>query len=81
MFNNGSFWLSENKEILNPYFGNKMLKCGETKETIDLNFKNPHVNNKAHSGGDFSITFGCKFSSIRQCHLKEKRPLDSGARF
>lgn len=45
MFENGAFWLSKNKEILNPYFGKKMLKCGETKETIDVNFKNPKIEN------------------------------------
>jgi hypothetical protein len=34
-FNNeGAYWLSQNKEIRNPYFGDKMLKCGENKETI-----------------------------------------------
>ncbi|NIK93458.1 efflux RND transporter periplasmic adaptor subunit [Mangrovimonas sp. CR14] len=30
----GAYWLSKEKEILNPYFGDKMLKCGEVKETI-----------------------------------------------
>lgn len=30
----GASWLSNNKEIRNPYFGNKMMKCGEIKETI-----------------------------------------------
>ena len=34
-FNNkGASWLSSDKEIRNPYFGKKMLTCGETKETI-----------------------------------------------
>lgn len=34
-FNNkGASWLSSTSEIRNPYFGEKMLKCGETKETI-----------------------------------------------
>ena len=32
--NKGASWLSSNKEIRNPYFGEKMLTCGETKETI-----------------------------------------------
>ncbi|MFT4674108.1 MAG: hypothetical protein ACI9R6_001009, partial [Saprospiraceae bacterium] len=28
-FNNtGGYWLSNSKEIRNPYFGSKMLKCG-----------------------------------------------------
>lgn len=33
--NKGGFWLSNNKEIKNPYFGNSMLTCGSTKETIN----------------------------------------------
>ena len=32
--NQGAYWLSEKKEIENPYFGDAMLKCGETKETL-----------------------------------------------
>jgi Protein of unknown function (DUF3347) len=36
MYNNkkGAFWLSETKEIKNPYYGNEMPKCGEVKEEI-----------------------------------------------
>ena len=30
----GAYWVSNNKEIKNPYFGDKMLTCGEVKETI-----------------------------------------------
>ncbi|MBC9928748.1 DUF3347 domain-containing protein [Chitinophaga qingshengii] len=30
----GAYWLSDKPEILNPYFGNKMLHCGETKDTL-----------------------------------------------
>jgi Cu(I)/Ag(I) efflux system membrane fusion protein len=34
-FNNeGGYWLSDNKKIRNPYFGEKMLTCGEVKETL-----------------------------------------------
>lgn len=34
-FNNtGGSWISSNKEIRNPYFGDKMMKCGEVIETI-----------------------------------------------
>ncbi|MEM9685404.1 MAG: DUF3347 domain-containing protein [Bacteroidota bacterium] len=34
-FNNtGGYWFSDRKEIRNPYFGDKMLKCGSVKETI-----------------------------------------------
>ena len=30
----GGFWLSTDKEIRNPYFGEKMLTCGEVRETL-----------------------------------------------
>ena len=34
-FNNkGGYWLSKDEEIRNPYYGNKMLKCGRISETI-----------------------------------------------
>jgi Cu(I)/Ag(I) efflux system membrane fusion protein len=32
--NNGAYWVSLDKEIKNPYFGDKMLTCGEVKEVI-----------------------------------------------
>lgn len=32
--NKGGMWLSEAKEIKNPYFGSKMLECGNVKEQI-----------------------------------------------
>lgn len=39
-FNNkGAYWLSDVEEISNPYFGDVMLRCGETKETILSNNK------------------------------------------
>ncbi|HAH36042.1 MAG TPA: efflux RND transporter periplasmic adaptor subunit [Algoriphagus sp.] len=31
--NQGAFWLSERKDITNPYFGASMLTCGEVKQT------------------------------------------------
>ena len=30
--NKGAFWISGQKEIKNPYYGDKMLKCGEVKK-------------------------------------------------
>lgn len=30
----GAYWLSANEEIQNPYFGDKMLKCGSTEEVF-----------------------------------------------
>jgi hypothetical protein len=36
MYNNkkGAIWLSDKKEIQNPYYGKKMLTCGSVKEEI-----------------------------------------------
>ena len=31
----GAYWFSEIKEINNPYFGDAMLHCGETRETFE----------------------------------------------
>lgn len=34
-FNNqGAYWVSDKEEIRNPYYGDKMLKCGSVKETL-----------------------------------------------
>ncbi len=30
----GAYWLSEVREISNPYFGEEMLRCGETRERL-----------------------------------------------
>ena len=37
MYNEGKsgYWISEMKEIKNPYYGKKMHKCGETVEKIN----------------------------------------------
>lgn len=32
--NEGAYWLSDSKEVRNPYFGDEMLECGELKTTI-----------------------------------------------
>lgn len=32
--NKGAYWLSNADSIRNPYFGKKMLTCGETRETL-----------------------------------------------
>ena len=38
MYNNnkGGAWLSTSKEIRNPYFGNRMLKCGTVQQEISV---------------------------------------------
>ena len=34
-FNNeGAYWLSDQKQIKNPYFGDEMLTCGSVKEKL-----------------------------------------------
>ena len=33
--NKGAYWISNETEIRNPYFGEKMLKCGETRDTLN----------------------------------------------
>ncbi len=30
----GGYWLSSEKEIKNPYYGDEMMNCGEVKDTI-----------------------------------------------
>jgi Cu(I)/Ag(I) efflux system membrane fusion protein len=32
--NKGAYWLSETSDIRNPYYGDAMLTCGETKDTL-----------------------------------------------
>lgn len=32
----GAFWLSDKPEVLNPYFGDAMLKCGYVEEVITV---------------------------------------------
>jgi len=32
----GAYWFSNRKEIENPYFGDEMLRCGETRETLEF---------------------------------------------
>lgn len=33
--NKGAYWLSETKEITNPYFGSKMMKCGSVEKQFN----------------------------------------------
>ncbi len=33
--NKGAYWFSNDKQINNPYFGDAMLRCGETHETLE----------------------------------------------
>lgn len=38
--NKGADWISKEEAIQNPYFGDKMMRCGVVKATIDKDFKN-----------------------------------------
>ncbi|MDH3698478.1 MAG: efflux RND transporter periplasmic adaptor subunit [Flavobacteriaceae bacterium] len=33
--NNGAYWISSKDEVLNPYYGSSMLKCGAVKEKFN----------------------------------------------
>ncbi len=46
--NDGAAWLSKHEKILNPYFGEKMLTCGTVQDTIDINFKNPPMQEQSN---------------------------------
>lgn len=35
----GAYWMSNNPEILNPYFGDEMLHCGTTEDSLDYAHK------------------------------------------
>ncbi|TPE43015.1 efflux RND transporter periplasmic adaptor subunit [Pontibacter mangrovi] len=39
----GAYWLSEQKDIRNPYFGEAMLSCGETEQTYRPNQTAPQA--------------------------------------
>ncbi|MFN8335429.1 MAG: efflux RND transporter periplasmic adaptor subunit [Cyclobacteriaceae bacterium] len=32
--NKGAYWISQEEQVSNPYFGEQMLRCGETKEIL-----------------------------------------------
>lgn len=34
MYNDGSMWLSETKDIKNPFYGDKMMTCGSVEEML-----------------------------------------------
>ena len=34
--NNGAAWLSNSSEIINPYFGEKMLHCGDLRDSVNI---------------------------------------------
>lgn len=47
--NKGAAWLSLQSNILNPYFGEKMLTCGFIEDTLDENFRNPEMQNQSNT--------------------------------
>jgi membrane fusion protein, copper/silver efflux system len=49
--NRGASWLQESEGLLNPYFGDSMLRCGETKETFAPEGSAPPALEPAGGGG------------------------------
>jgi Cu(I)/Ag(I) efflux system membrane fusion protein len=46
-FNNkGADWMSSEKQISNPYFGDEMLRCGTNKRALAFNSSKPSGSNK-----------------------------------
>lgn len=41
--NQGAYWISGTKEVLNPYFGDKMLHCGSNKDGINVELEKETV--------------------------------------
>ena len=37
--NSGAYWMSNEREIRNPYFGNEMLECGSVQDSLDYSKK------------------------------------------
>ena len=33
--NKGAYWLSKEEKVINPYYGDNMLTCGEVKQVIE----------------------------------------------
>jgi hypothetical protein len=39
-FNNrGAYWISSERQVRNPYFGNEMLECGKVADSLDYSAK------------------------------------------
>ena len=41
-------WIQDNKEVANPYYGSKMLKCGELKKTVGGKSGGEHKEGEGH---------------------------------
>jgi hypothetical protein len=37
--NSGAYWMSNERQIRNPYFGNEMLECGSVQDSLDYSKK------------------------------------------
>lgn len=47
--NQGADWLSPESRVLNPYFGDRMLKCGEVKRELSKPAEAPAPTKKGHN--------------------------------
>ncbi|GEM_PF-1900761 len=60
-------WIQENKEIGNPYYGSKMLKCGELQKTIGGKSKGGHEEHKeGEKGHEHSQKDACPFTKSEE---------------
>lgn len=37
--NSGAYWMSNERQVVNPYFGNEMLHCGSVQDSLDYSKK------------------------------------------
>lgn len=49
--NKGADWISDEKEIMNPYFGDKMMKCGLVKGELPLAVESKSKSKKSNQTG------------------------------
>ncbi|GMU24826.1 MAG: hypothetical protein AMXMBFR13_48970 [Phycisphaerae bacterium] len=47
--NKGAYWLQSDSQVRNPYFGKKMLRCGEVKATLEPGGR-PKTDNRPATG-------------------------------
>ena len=76
----GAYWLSDSKEIRNPYYGDKMLKCGVVDKEIELFF----IKIYCSSLNDIRISF--EFATpllqvVKGVQLKRKETITAGLQY
>ena len=52
----GASWLQPKDELLNPYYGDMMLRCGEVQKNLTESESTPHGDNHAHDSDTLEIS-------------------------